>query len=227
MVVRQLCHRRHDAADRRREAVRSARPPCRPEGARRRRRQRQWQARRGAALVRRRPRPTTCRALLERGRARAAADGWRSRFREADAEALPFRRRAVSTRWSPPSASCSRRTRTGRPPSCMRVCKPGGKIGLANWTPDGFIGQVFKTLGKYLPPPAGAKSPALWGTGARITEMFGARPPRSSSSSATSSSATARAALPRRVQDLLRPGAEGVRRARARGRRSCATICLR
>jgi hypothetical protein len=55
----------------------------------------------------------------------------------------------------------------------LRVCKSGGKIGLANWTPEGFIGQLFKTLGKYLPPPAGAKSPALWGTQARITEMFG------------------------------------------------------
>ena len=54
----------------------------------------------------------------------------------------------------------------------MRVCKPGGRIGLANWTPEGFIGQVFKTLGKYLPPAAGAKSPALWGTRARLTEMF-------------------------------------------------------
>ena len=56
----------------------------------------------------------------------------------------------------------------------LRVCKSGGKIGLANWTPEGFIGQLFKTLGKYLPPPAGAKSPALWGTQARIAEMFGA-----------------------------------------------------
>jgi ubiquinone/menaquinone biosynthesis C-methylase UbiE len=55
----------------------------------------------------------------------------------------------------------------------LRVCKPGGKIGLANWTPRGFIGQVFKTLGKYLPPPAGTKSPALWGTRERLDEMFG------------------------------------------------------
>jgi hypothetical protein len=54
-----------------------------------------------------------------------------------------------------------------------RVCKPGGRIGLANWTPEGFIGQVFKTLGKYLPPPAGARSPALWGTRAALEEMFG------------------------------------------------------
>ena len=46
----------------------------------------------------------------------------------------------------------------------IRVCKPGGKIGLANWTPDGFIGQLFKTIGRHVPPPAGVKSPALWGT---------------------------------------------------------------
>ncbi len=57
----------------------------------------------------------------------------------------------------------------------LRVCKPGGKIGLANWTPEGFIGQLFKTLGKHLPPPAGVKSPALWGTRARLNEMFGAQ----------------------------------------------------
>jgi ubiquinone/menaquinone biosynthesis C-methylase UbiE len=55
----------------------------------------------------------------------------------------------------------------------LRVCKSGGKIGLANWTPEGFIGQVFKTLGKFLPAPTGAKSPALWGTRARIEELFG------------------------------------------------------
>ena len=52
-----------------------------------------------------------------------------------------------------------------------RVCKRGGKIGLANWTPDGFIGQLFKTIGTHV-PPSGAKSPALWGTRARITELF-------------------------------------------------------
>jgi hypothetical protein len=54
----------------------------------------------------------------------------------------------------------------------VRVCKRGGKIGLANWTPEGFIGQMFKTIGKHLPPPTGAKSPALWGTKARLTELF-------------------------------------------------------
>jgi hypothetical protein len=54
----------------------------------------------------------------------------------------------------------------------LRVCKPKGQIGLANWTPEGFIGQIFKTLGRYLPPPASAKSPALWGTRARLAELF-------------------------------------------------------
>ncbi len=54
----------------------------------------------------------------------------------------------------------------------VRVCKRGGKIGLANWTPNGFIGQLFKTIGKHLPPPAGTKSPALWGTRERIGELF-------------------------------------------------------
>ena len=55
----------------------------------------------------------------------------------------------------------------------LRVCRSGGKIGMANWTPEGFIGQLFKTLGKYLPPPAGVRSPALWGTRARLDELFG------------------------------------------------------
>jgi ubiquinone/menaquinone biosynthesis C-methylase UbiE len=54
----------------------------------------------------------------------------------------------------------------------LRVCRPGGKIGLASWTPEGFIGQLFKTLGKYLPPAAGVRSPAQWGTRARIYELF-------------------------------------------------------
>ena len=112
-------------------------------------------------------------ALLERGKARAAADGLSVQFREADAEALPFADASfdavVSTfgvMFTPNQDAAAS--------ELVRVCKSGGKIGLANWTPAGFIGQVFKTLGGYLPPPAGAKSPALWGTKARIDEMFGA-----------------------------------------------------
>ncbi len=56
----------------------------------------------------------------------------------------------------------------------LRVVRSGGRIGLANWTPEGFIGQLFKVIGAYLPPPAGLKSPALWGTEPHIVELFGA-----------------------------------------------------
>jgi hypothetical protein len=54
----------------------------------------------------------------------------------------------------------------------IRVCKPGGRIGMANWTPEGFIGQLFKTMGKHIAPLPGVKSPALWGTRTRIAELF-------------------------------------------------------
>ncbi len=57
----------------------------------------------------------------------------------------------------------------------LRVCRPGGKIGLANWTPDGFIGRMFKVLGQYAPPPPGLRSPMEWGTQARLGELFGDR----------------------------------------------------
>ena len=113
-------------------------------------------------------------ALLERGRERAAAERLAIEFREADAEALPFADASfdavVSTFGVMFTADQDKAAA-----ELVRVCKPGGKIGLANWTPDGFIGQLFKTIGKYMPPPAGVKSPALWGTGARITEFFGAQ----------------------------------------------------
>lgn len=113
-------------------------------------------------------------ALLESGRARATANGLSIKFMEADAESLPFDDASfdavVSTfgvMFTPNQAQAAS--------EMLRVCKRGGRIGLANWTPDGFIGQVFKTLGKYLPPPAGAKSPALWGTRAALDDMFGSQ----------------------------------------------------
>lgn len=113
-------------------------------------------------------------ALLERGRERAAGEHFNIDFRVADAEALPFPDSSfdvvVSTFGVMFTADQDKAAG-----ELTRVCKPGGKIGLANWTPGGFIGQVFKTLGKYLPPPAGVRSPALWGTRVRLDEMFGAR----------------------------------------------------
>jgi len=112
-------------------------------------------------------------ALLEQGRARAAADGMRIGFEEADAENLPFDNNSFDVVLSSFGVMFTP-NQDRAAAELMRVCKPKGQIGLANWTPEGFIGQVFKTLGKFLPPPAGTRSPALWGTRARLTEMFGA-----------------------------------------------------
>jgi ubiquinone/menaquinone biosynthesis C-methylase UbiE len=150
-------------------------------------------------------------ALLDRARERAAAERLDMTFREADAEALPFQDASfdvvVSTfgvMFTPDQDRAAR--------EMVRVCRRGGKIGLANWTPGGFIGQLFKTIGKHLPPPAGAKSPALWGTRERIGELFEAN---------ASSVKTAqrnyvfryplRGALAGNLQDLLRSRAQGVR----------------
>lgn len=112
--------------------------------------------------------------LLDRARERAAAERLPIRFREADAEALPFADASfdvvVSTfgvMFTPDQERAAA--------EMLRVCKPGGKIGMANWTPDGFIGHVFKTIGKYVAPPAGARSPALWGSPTRLNELFGAQ----------------------------------------------------
>jgi len=112
-------------------------------------------------------------ALLERGRARAVAEGMAIEFREADAENLPFADNSFDSVISTFGVMFTP-NQDKAAAELLRVCKPNGSIGLANWTPDGFIGQVFKTLGKYLPPPAGAKSPALWGTRDRLGEMFDA-----------------------------------------------------
>jgi ubiquinone/menaquinone biosynthesis C-methylase UbiE len=111
-------------------------------------------------------------SLLERGRARAAAEGLTIDFKEADAEALPFADGAFDTVISTFGVMFTP-NQDQAAAELLRVCKSNGQIGLANWTPEGFIGQLFKTIGKYLPPPAGTKSPLLWGTRARLTEMFG------------------------------------------------------
>ena len=112
-------------------------------------------------------------ALLERGRARATADGLTIEFKEADAEALPFADDSFDVVVSTFGVTFTPNQDLAAA-QLLRVCRSGGRIGLANWTPEGFIGQVFKTLGKYLPPPEGVRSPALWGTRDRLTEMFGA-----------------------------------------------------
>ena len=110
-------------------------------------------------------------ALLKRGQERAAADHLTVEFREADAEALPFADASYDVVLSTFGVMFTPDQEKAAS-ELARVCKSGGKIGLANSTPQGFIGQLFKTIGKHLPPPAGVKSPALWGTPARLEEMF-------------------------------------------------------
>ena len=112
-------------------------------------------------------------ALLERGRARAKADGLSVTFQEADAEALPFDDNAFDVVLSVFGVMFTPNQEQAAQ-ELLRVCRSGGKIGLANWTPDGFIGHVFRTIGKYIPPAPGVKPPALWGTEERLRELFGA-----------------------------------------------------
>jgi SAM-dependent methyltransferase len=113
-------------------------------------------------------------ALLERGAERARAERFDVEFRFADAEDLPFEAGAFDAvvssfgvMFAPDHARAAG--------ELLRVCRKGGRIGLANWTPDGFIGQVFKTLGRHLPPPAGAPSAAQWGDEAYLQSLFGSQ----------------------------------------------------
>jgi ubiquinone/menaquinone biosynthesis C-methylase UbiE len=111
-------------------------------------------------------------ALLDAGRLRADAEGHSIAFQQADAENLPFADASYDVVLSTFGVMFTPNQEKAAA-ELARVCRPGGTIGLANWTPGGFIGQVFKTIGRYVPPAPGVKSPALWGTRARIAELFG------------------------------------------------------
>lgn len=113
-------------------------------------------------------------ALLAKAEMRARAENLQVHFQTADVEALPFTDYSfdavISTfgvMFAPDQQAAAY--------EMSRVCRIGGKIGLANWTPDGFIGQVFKILGKHVPPAPGLQSPVLWGLEARLHELFGAK----------------------------------------------------
>lgn len=113
-------------------------------------------------------------ALLEKGRARAIAEGLPVTFQVADAENLPFADGSFDATLSTFGAMFTAdHARPAR--EMLRVTRRGGRIGMANWTPEGFIGQLFKVIGAYVPPPAGLKSPALWGTEPHIVELFGSQ----------------------------------------------------
>jgi SAM-dependent methyltransferase len=111
-------------------------------------------------------------ALLERGRRRAEAEGVQIELVEGDAEAIPFVDRsfdAVLSVFGSMFAPDQERAAA----ELARVCRPGGRIGLATWVPDGFIGQMLKVVTAHVPPPAGVASPLLWGTEAHLAELFG------------------------------------------------------
>lgn len=110
-------------------------------------------------------------ALLERARRRAEAEGLQAEFVEGDAEALPFEDGSfdvVSSVFGAMFAPNQERTAN----ELLRICRQGGRIGLVAHTPEGFIGQLFKTNAKHVPPPAGLRSPVQWGTEARLGELF-------------------------------------------------------
>ncbi len=110
-------------------------------------------------------------ALLDRGRLRAAAEGFRIDFQIADAEALPFESGRFDTVFSTVGVMFAP-NQPRAAAELFRVIKPGGRIGLANWTPDGFVGRIFQVLGKYIPQPAGAQPPSLWGTEPHLHTLF-------------------------------------------------------
>lgn len=111
-------------------------------------------------------------ALLERGRRRAAVEGLPVEFIEGDAESLPFPddsfdavTSVFGTMFAPDHEQAAA--------ELLRVSKPGGTIALASWTPDGFIGELFRTVAAHVPPPAGVPAPMLWGTEAHLRKLFG------------------------------------------------------
>ena len=111
-------------------------------------------------------------ALLERGRERAAAERLGVEFVEADAQDLPFDDASFDVTMSIFGAMFA----PDQPQTAaelLRVTKPGGRIGMANWTPDGAVGEMFQTIAKHAPPPPGVESPLRWGTEDRIRELFG------------------------------------------------------
>jgi ubiquinone/menaquinone biosynthesis C-methylase UbiE len=113
-------------------------------------------------------------ALLDKGKRRAAAEGLDVAFEVADVEALPYQNARFDVVLSTfgvmfaPDHDASAR-------EMLRVVRPGGRIGMANWTPEGFIGRLFKIIGAHVAPPAGVRSPALWGSEAHLTALFGPR----------------------------------------------------
>jgi len=109
--------------------------------------------------------------LLEEGRERAKAEGLTIQFDEGDAEQLPYPDAAFDVVVSMFGAMFAPRPELAAA-ELVRVCRPGGRIAMANWTPSGFAGQVFKTVGKHVPPPPGVPPPVQWGDEAIVRERL-------------------------------------------------------
>jgi SAM-dependent methyltransferase len=112
-------------------------------------------------------------ALIERASERAAAERLPARFEVGDCEAIPFPDASFDavltvfgSMFAPDQEQAAR--------ELLRVCRPGGRVGMANWTPEGFWGQAFGLTARYRPPPPGLRSPVEWGTQKRLRELFGA-----------------------------------------------------
>lgn len=111
-------------------------------------------------------------ALLDEGRARAAGDRLPIAFQQGDAEAIAFPDASFDVVLSTFGVMFS----ANQPQAAaelLRVCRPGGRIALANWTPDSFIGQIFRTLARYNPPAPGVQSPMRWGSAEGLRAIFG------------------------------------------------------
>jgi len=111
-------------------------------------------------------------SLLERGAERARAERLDVSFQVADVEALPFADASFDAVLSTFGVMFAP-DHTRSAAEMARVCRPGGRIGLANWTPDSLVGRMFKVLGRHVPPPAGVQPPALWGVESHLRELFG------------------------------------------------------
>ena len=110
--------------------------------------------------------------LLDEGRERAKADGLAVDFREGDAEALPFPDASFDVVLSTIGVMFAPNQEKAAA-ELLRVVRPGGKIGMANWVPDGYVGDLFRTMGKYVSPPSGLKPPFRWGTEEGVRELLG------------------------------------------------------
>ena len=111
-------------------------------------------------------------ALLERARQRAQAEGLDATFQEADAENLPFPDASFDAVLSTCGAMFAPdQERTAG--ELLRVTRPGGRIGMVNWTPDSYVGELFRAIGRHVPPPPGVRPPVQWGSEERLRELFG------------------------------------------------------